>query len=115
MQLSLIAVFLLLTLVAYINATPTSILAATPRAATSSSTDPSSATSYKMAKLVARALPFNTNPTGTVVLYNYQLWILLVPIVIILIRLIWWGIGFWRTRHTKIKRMEREERSNGDN
>jgi hypothetical protein len=111
MQPTFLSVLLLVTLVAYIRATPTSLVNATSSGATSSLINSSSAPASEMANLFARmALPFKLPQqmcfSGT------ELWVVIAPWVILFLLGLAGGAKYYWQKHKKTKKLLREE---GDN
>jgi hypothetical protein len=112
MQSTFLSVLLLVTLVAYIKATPTSLGNATSGGATSSLIDASSsAPTSKMANLFARiTLPFNL--PQQMCFSGAGLWVIIAPWVLLFLLGLAGGAQHYWQRHQKTKKLLREE---GDN
>jgi hypothetical protein len=111
MQPTFLSVLLLVTLVAYIKATPTSLVRATSSGATSSLIDSSSAPTSEMANLFARmTLPFNL--PQQMCFSGAGLWVIIAPWVLLFLLGLAGGAKHYWQRHQRTKKLLREE---GDN
>ena len=104
-----ISVLLLVTLVAYTKATPTSLVNATSSGATSYLIDSSSsAPTSEMANLFARiTLPFNLPQQQC--FSGPGLWVVIAPWVILILLLLVGGAKYFWQRHQKTKKLMRDE------